>query len=178
MTEPEVHVRSVRRRRTEPLTPPTPRPPNVRNWLIYAGIATLISALMLDGFLQHRPQHLPLPQWSYPAEVRSAFSEVGDSLQVIVSWDLTLSEPTGRPDSVRIRVTPANRGKPVRAIQVASLLADTVYIEAPGRGGTLNGLTCVAAEHVGASVDESCTPWQYVRPPAPSSASAGNQGAQ
>jgi hypothetical protein len=178
MTEPEVHVRSVRRRRSDPPTPPTPRPPNVRNWVIYASITVLIAGLMLDGFLQHRPQHLPLPELSYPAEVRSAFSEAGDSLRIIVSWDLTLSEPRGRPDSVRIKVTPANRGKPVTATQVAGLLSDTLYLEAPGRGQTMKGLSCVTAEHAGATVDESCTPWQYVRPTAAATPASMNQVAQ
>jgi hypothetical protein len=163
MTEPEVHVRSLRRRRSDPVTPPAPRPPNVRNWLIYAGIITLVAGLMLDGSLHHQPEHLPLPKVSYPVEVRSAVSEIGDSLQVVVSWDLTLSEPSGRPDSVLIRVTPANGGRAVVASQAASLMADTLYLAAPPGGGTLKGLSCVAAEHGGSAVDESCAPWQYVR---------------
>jgi hypothetical protein len=166
MTTPEVHVRSVRRRRSDPVTPPTPRPPNIRNWLIYAGIIVVIAALMLDGSLHHQPQHLPLPKLAYPVEVRSAVSEIGDSLQVVVSWDLTLSEPSGRPDSVLIKVTPANGGKAVVASQAASLMTDTLYLAAPPSGQTLKGLSCVAAEFEGSAVDQSCTPWQYVRPSA------------
>src|SRR3954471_19822317 len=171
MTKPEVHVRSVRRRRSDPVTLPTPRPPNIRNWLIYAGLTALVAGLMLDGSLQHRPQHLPLPRMAYAVEVRTALAAVGDSLQVVVSWDLTLSEPSGRPDSVLIRVTPDQDGKPVLATQVPDLLSDTVYLAGPGRGKTLNGVSCVAAEHSDARVDESCTPWQYVRPSVAAAAS-------
>jgi hypothetical protein len=171
MTKPEVHVRSVRRRRSDPVPLPTPRPPVIRNWLIYAGLTALIAGLMLDGSLHHRPQHLPLPRSTYAVEVRSALAEVGDSLQVVVSWDLTLSEPSGRPDSVRIRVTPNKDGKPVMASQVPNLLADTVYLARPARGETLDGISCVAPEHGGVRVEESCTPWQYVRPSAATAAS-------
>jgi hypothetical protein len=166
ITAPEVHVRSVRRRRSDPPVPPTPRPPNVRNWLIYAGTAALIAALMLDGYLRHRPQHLRLPKLSYATEVRSALSEAGDSLQVVVSWDLTLSEPSGRPDSIRVKVSPGQGQRTVLSNQVASQLADTLYLPAPSRGETLTGISCVATEHNGSPADESCTPWQYVRPSA------------
>ncbi len=169
MAKPEVHVRSVRRRRTEPPTPPLPQPPNIRNWLIYAGMVTLVAALMLDGFLRDHPQH-PLPKLSYATEVRSALAEVGDSLQVVVSWDLTLSDPEGRPDSVLIKVTHGQENRSVLATQTASQLSDTVYLPSPGRGETLAGLSCVVTAHLGYPVDESCTPWQYVRP---SAAAAG-----
>src|SRR5215217_5387535 len=170
MTKPEVHVRSVRRRRSDPVTVPTPRPPNVRNWLIYAALTALIAGLMLDGSLHHKHQHLPLPRMAYAVEVRSALAEVGDSLQVVVSWDLTLSEASGRPDSVLIRVTPNKNGKPVVATQMPSLMSDTLYLVSPARGQTLNGLSCVTAEHDGVRVDETCTPWQYVRPSAATAA--------
>jgi hypothetical protein len=168
--EPEVHVRSVRRRRSEPLPPSTPPPANTRNWLIYIGIATLVGGLMVEGFLRHRPQHVPLPSLSYVTDVQSAISEVADSLQVVVSWDLTLSEPAGRPDSIRIKVAPTNPQPQVVAIQASTQLADTVYLAAPARGQSLAGVSCASAEHPGLPSEETCTPWQYVRP----SAVAGN----
>ena len=124
MTKPEVHVRSVRRRRSDPPVPPAPEPPNIRNWLIYTGITVLIAALMLDGFLRHRPQHPPLPRVAYAAEVRSAVTEVGDSLQVVVSWDLTLADSGGRPDSVQVKVMPSGRGG-INSSQSGKQLSDT-----------------------------------------------------
>src|SRR5918997_1854914 len=164
MTEPEVHVRSVRRRRSAPPIPPTPPPPNVRSWLMYAGLATLIAGLMLDGFLGHRPQRV-LPTLAYATEVRSDISEVADSLRVVVSWDLTLSEPSGKPDSIQIKVAPAQQNELV-ATQPSSQLADTLYLAAPPRGETLSGVSCAGTSHAGQPVQESCTPWQYVRPSA------------
>src|SRR5688572_19381442 len=103
--KPEVHVRSVRRRRTEPATP-APPPLNLRNILIYVVVGILILTLMAEGFLRDRPHQLPLPPLAYATEVRSSLSEVADSLQIVVSWYLTLAEPTGRPDSIRIKVVP------------------------------------------------------------------------
>jgi hypothetical protein len=167
--EPEVHVRSVRRRRSEPAKPLTPPPPNPRNWLIYAGLIAIVVTLMVEGFLRHRPQSLPLPSLSYATEVRSAITERVDSLQVVVSWDLTLAEPTGRPSSIHVKVIP-QRQQPMVAVQLPSQLSDTVYLPAPPQGATLSGVSCVAAEHQGVMDEDSCTPWQYVRP----SASAAN----
>ena len=165
MTEPEVHVRSVRRRRSEPPIPPTPPPPNIRNWLVYASVAALIAALMLDGFLRHRPQNLPLPSLSYATEVRSTISELADSLQIVVSWDLTLSEPAGKPDSIQVKVAPTQQ-RAFMAMQPSTQLSDTVYLPAPPQGQSLSGISCAVTEHVGQPAQESCTPWQYVRPSA------------
>src|SRR3954462_1842248 len=102
--QPEVRVRSVRRRRSEPPPPLSPPPPNIRNWMIYAGLVILVAGLMVDGFLRHRPPRANLPSYSQATDVRSSIIEIADSLQVVVSWDLTLSGPTGRPDSIRVSV--------------------------------------------------------------------------
>jgi hypothetical protein len=164
--KPEVHVRSIRRRRSDPLPPPATPPVNIRSWLIYTGLTTLVAALMVEGLLRHRPPPPALPNLSYATEVQSAISEMADSLQIVVSWDLTLSQPTGRPDSIRIRVTPAQPQHAVAAVQPSSQLADTLYLPAPPRGETLRGTSCAAADHPGELPTESCTPWQYVRPSA------------
>ncbi len=173
-SQPEVLVRSVRRRRNEP--PKTPPPVvNTRNLVIYLGVALLIAALMVEGFLRDRPQSLPLPELSHTTEVRSAISERADSLEVVVSWDLTLSEPEGKPDSIRIRVIPERQGPGVVAAQASTQLADTVYLPAPARGQTLSGVSCASAYHPELPPEESCTPWQYVRPVAEASVAAVNQ---
>jgi hypothetical protein len=164
--QPEVHVRSVRRRRIEPPTPVTPPPFNPRNWLIYAGLVVVVLTLMLEGFLWHRPPQLPLPSLSHATEVRSTLSELADSLRVVVSWDLTLSEPEGRPDSIRIQVVLDQPEHAETVFQSSSQLADTVYLPMPPRGQTLSGVSCAAAEHAGPAPEASCTPWQYVRPSA------------
>lgn len=167
--EPEVLVRSVRRRRTRPPPPVAPPPTTPRSWLIYAALAVTTTWLMFDGYLTDRPTRQALPDQSEAREVRSTISAVADSLQVIVAWDLTLSDSAGVPDSVRVRVIPA-QGDSVVLSQAASHLADTAYVEAPEVGKTAQGLSCVAAQHGLEALEEVCTPWQYVRPSATSMA--------
>jgi hypothetical protein len=84
-------------------------------------------------------------------------------LEVVVGWDLTMSDPAGAPDSVRVRVIP-EPGVTLVMIQPANQLADTAHIPAPAAGQTAKGLSCVAAQHIEAPLEEVCTPWQYVRP--------------
>jgi hypothetical protein len=166
MQPPEVHVRSVRRRRSETPKPVIQPPPDVRGWLIYTVLIVGVLVLMVEGFLRHRPNQPPLPSLSHATEVRSILSEVADSLRVVVSWDLTLSDPGGKPDSIRIKVAPQQK-QAVMAFQSSNQLADTVYLPLPSRGEALNGISCASAAHPGAlPQDESCTPWQFVRPAA------------
>ena len=162
--EVEVRVHRGRRRRTDRPPPDTPRPPNVRNWLIYAGLTGLVAALMFEGYLSHKPLHAALPERSEATEVRSAISPTPDSLQVVVSWDLTLSTPEGQPDSIRVKVLPALGNDSMIDMQPASLFADTAFFPAPAPGQTLTGSSCVAARHPVLPLTEVCTPWQYVRP--------------
>jgi hypothetical protein len=164
--QPEVHVRSVRRRRSEHPVPPSPPPLHLRNLFIYFVVAILLLTLMVEGHLRDRPHQLPLPTLSYATEVRSAISEVADSLQVVVSWDLTLAEPSGRPDSIRIKVIPDQQQQTFVTAQASTQIADTVYMPAPSPGKTLSGISCATAEHPGMPSEESCTPWQYIRPAA------------
>jgi hypothetical protein len=154
--------------------PPTPRPLHLRNILIYFAIGILVLALMLDGFLLDRPHQLPLPPLSQATEVRSTLSETADSLQVIVSWDLTLADSTGRPDSIRIKVLPREQQQTFVAMQSSTQLADTLYLPAPSPGQTVTGFSCAAAEHPGVPPEESCTPWQYIRPAATAAAPGAN----
>lgn len=164
MTEPEVRVRSTRRRRSEVVAPPAPSTPHVRNWLIYIGLVAIIGLLMLDGFLKHRPDEPVLPSFSQATEVRSAISQRADSLVVVVSWYLTLADSTGQPDSIRIKVRADQAPDSLIGMQSANQLADTLLIAAPPAGESLTGISCVMAFHPGQLQEESCTPWQFVRP--------------
>jgi hypothetical protein len=119
---------------------------------------------MFEGYLSHRPLHAALPQRSEVTEVRSALSPIADSLQVVVSWDLTLSTPEGQPDSIRLKVVPALGTDSMIDMQPATLFADTAFFAAPPPGQTLTGSSCVAARHPDLPLTEVCTPWQYVRP--------------
>lgn len=162
--EPEVRVRTLRRRRTVPELPQSPAPPNLRNWAIYIGVGAVVTALMLDGYLSHRPQHVALPNLSQATEVRSAVSATGDSLQVVVSWDLTLAAPAGAPDSIRVKVVRQQPPDSLVSVQGAGQIADTLYLPMPPAGQTVQAVSCVIAQHKSELSDESCTPWQYVRP--------------
>jgi hypothetical protein len=134
--------------------------------MIYAAVSTGVAALMLDGYLEHRPRHPALPDLSQTTDVRSEISPARDSLQVIVSWDLTLSDSAGKPDSVRIRVVSDQSKDSLIAMQPATEVADTAYLPAPAPGTTLSGVSCAAARHIEVPWTESCTPWQYVTPTA------------
>lgn len=170
--EPEVRVRSVRRRRSETTPPPPPPGPNVRSWLIYAGVVTVVAALMVDGLLRHHPERPAVPNLSQAVDVRSAISELDDSLQIVVSWDLTLSDSAGQPDSIRIKVVEDQRYDSLVTIQSANQFADTLYLAALAPGQTVRGFSCATAEHARGLGEESCTPWQYVRPTATAATAA------
>lgn len=174
--ESEVRVRSTRRSRPEPQPPEIPDSSAVRSWLIYGGMTALVVTLMLDGLLDHGPRRPPLPALSQSTEVKSAVAESADSLQVVVSWDLTLSVPSGRPDSIRVRVVGGEPKQLWISKQPANQLADTIYLPpiAPGQTGT--GTSCVAALHPEQPPEEKCTPWQYVRPSSAAPAPPGLTG--
>jgi hypothetical protein len=168
---PEVVVGSVRRRRRSP-KPETPRPPHTRNLVRYIVLSVGVAGLMFNGFLTDRPATVPLPLLSETTDVRSSISGAGDSLQIEIQWDLTISEPEGVPDSIRVRVIP-DSAPAVTLIQAGSELADTTYIAAPKPGQTVKGVSCVAAHHdLAEPLEEVCTPWQYVRPLARARAAA------
>lgn len=164
--EPVVRARSTRRRRSEPPALPAPATPPTRTWLIYIGLISLVAVLMVEGFLSHSAPRATLPDLSQATEVRSAISQLTDSLQVVVSWDLTLSDSAGRPDSIRVRVLAELQEDTLVSMQVADQFADTINFPSPAVGQTVSGLSCVAAEHPGKTPEEACTPWQYVRPAA------------
>jgi hypothetical protein len=151
--------------------PNTPAPPNLRNWLIYAGLGTVVAALMFEGYLGHQPRGSGLPQLSEATDVRSTITAAAESLQVVVAWDLTMSTPEGQPDSIRIKVIPALGSDSIVAMRPPSVFADTAYLPAPAMGQTMTGSSCVAAHHIDRPLTETCTPWQYVRPAATASAS-------
>jgi hypothetical protein len=139
--------------------------------LIYAGLTVLVAALMFEGYLRDKPRDNALPKRSEASDVTSTISNAADSLQVVVSWDLTLSTPQGKPDSIRIKVVPAPGNDSLIAMQPATLFADTAYLPAPAPGQTLTRVSCVGALYPVEPLTEMCTPWQYVHPVAIAQAS-------
>jgi hypothetical protein len=119
---------------------------------------------MFEGYLSHRPRDHALPALSDATDVRSTITSAGDSLQIVVSWDLTLSSAEGQPDSIRVVVVPTGQDSLI-AIHPASQFRDTVFIPAPAAGQALSGTSCASALHPSGLVPASiCTPWQFVRP--------------
>jgi hypothetical protein len=123
-----------------------------------------VAGLMFEGFLLDRPSRTPLPKLSQATDVRSTIVQMADSLQVVVAWDLTLSERGGLPDSVVVNVIPERQADTITSTQGIRQLSDTAYVSAPAVGETARGLSCVAAQHPEQPVQQACTPWQYVRP--------------
>jgi hypothetical protein len=165
-SEPEVIVGTVRRRRRSSPEIHAPPRPNVRNWVVYTALSFLVAGLMFNGFLTHRATTVSLPALSQAADVRSTIQASADSLEVVVGWDLTLSHPEGVPDSVRVEII-SESGDTLTLTQHSSALADTAYLPAPKAGERIAGLSCAAARHAQEElVQETCTPWQYVRPSA------------
>ncbi len=161
VVEPEAVVRSIRRRRTQSPLPDGPAPVNARAWVIYAALTTALAGLMFDGYLRDNPTKPPLPSLSQATDVRSAIAESSESLQVVVGWDLSLSDSAGAPDSVRVRVIP-ERADTLVLTQPANQLADTAYLPVPPRGQAMRGFSCVAARHGAQPLEEVCAPWKYV----------------
>ncbi len=172
VVEPEVVVRSIRRRRIRPVRPKVPHPPAPRSWLIYALLSMGAAGLMFEGYLFDHPTQVPLPSLSQVTGVRSTIAETAGSLQVVVAWDLTLSVPEGVPDSVVVTVIPDPQTDTLTATRPAHQLTDTAYLPAPAAGQTATGLSCVTALHREELPEEACTPWQYVRPSATAMATA------
>jgi hypothetical protein len=173
--KPEVRVRSTRRRESEASIYSPPTTPHVRNWLIYAGLSTLVGALMLDGFLSHRPSGPILPPLSHATEVQSAITQQGDSLIVVVSWDLTLADSAGWPDSIRVTVVANQPQETLLTMQSAKLFTDTLTLAGPAPGQTIDGFSCAAATHPDEMQEDVCAPWQYVRPSEASEAAGGGE---
>jgi len=172
--KPEVLVGKIRRRRRSASKPESPKPPHLRNLVVYTALGLSVTGLMFSGFLTDRPDTLPLPVFAQATDVRSTIWESADSLRVEVAWDLTLSEPRGMPDSLRLRVI-RNSADTLTIVQHGSALADTASLPAPKPGETMKGVSCVAAQHAEQElpIEEVCTPWQYVRPFASARVAAG-----
>jgi hypothetical protein len=135
---------------------------NARAWVIYGALAMGVAGLMLDGYLRDSPTKPPLPSLSQATEVRSAIAESSESLQVVVGWDLSLSDSAGAPDSVRVRVIP-ERSDTLVLTQPANQLADTAYLPVPPVGQSMSGLSCVAPRRGSQTLEEVCAPWKYYR---------------
>jgi hypothetical protein len=142
-------------------------PPRRRPWPFV--LLALLLALAAGGLWQLRSKLRPAPAptlYATPADVRSDVSGLGDSLDVVVSWRLTTASAGGLADSVRIEVGLGDGQESRISVTSSAQTADTLRVAAPDAGETVAGYSCAAAVFGSRLTQETCTPWQYVRPSA------------
>lgn len=118
----------------------------------------MIRQRRLEGF---HGQALPTA-----SHVRSELSTTGDSLEVVVSWDLDAASGGQRADSVRVEVGLGDGRESRSKVSPNDRRTDTLHLPAPAAGQTASGYSCVATLQAARLSRETCTPWQYVRPTA------------
>jgi hypothetical protein len=145
--------------------------PNPETILLFV-VAVPLALAALFWWLLREPPKPAAPILPPEVEaVRSTISEVGDSLQVVITWEASSFSPLGRADSLQVQVVPEgsyleeSRGK-VLTSPTGDQQADTVNLPMPAPGHSAMGYTCAAVVHPGAPLDQSCNGWQYVRPSA------------
>ncbi len=138
-----------------------------RRWGPLAVVVLLLLAAAAGiWYLRDRITPKEVYQAAPPAgHVRSDVSGDGDSLEVIVSWDLIKSSAAGVADSVRVEVGVEGTDPRVDLLP-GRWRADTLRIAAPAPGSTAMGHSCVWVVRGSQLSHESCTPWQFVRPSA------------
>src|SRR5262249_20423417 len=131
-----------------------------------ATVILLLIAACLGGlwFFRVRILSLKPSRLAVMAEhVRSDITGVGDSLDIVVSWEFIDSARGPQPDSTRLEMG-VEGPDPAVVLLPAKQLSDTIRIGGPPVGGTTMGHSCVAGVHGSRLSGESCTPWQFVRP--------------
>jgi len=133
-----------------------------RRWLIFGILAVVIGAA-IGLYLTLRPPPKPVAP-AEAADVQSAVTQEGDSLQVIVRWEL--APGAGQAESLRIEVRIDSASATAARVRghAGGRRQDTVYVPAPRPGETAEGLSCVAAQYHSMISRERCTPWRFVRP--------------
>jgi len=112
-----------------------------------------------------RRQAVPV-EIAQATDVRSAITQRGDSLEVVVAWQVTSVPGQGVAESIRVEVGTGEGVDPRVRTHSAERRTDTLQFGGPARGETISGYSCVSAVHRGRLTRESCTPWQFVRPEA------------
>ena len=153
-------------------------PPPRKPWPFV--LLAVLLALAAVGLWQLRSRVRPAPTptvYATPADVRSDVSGLGDTLDVVVSWRLTAASAGGLADSVRVEVGLGDGQESHISVTSSTQTADTLRVPAPDAGETIAGYSCAAAVFGSRLTQESCTPWQFVRPsaaePAPGAAKPG-----
>jgi hypothetical protein len=139
--------------------------PNREKILFFVVAAAAGLAVLLWWLLRDSPKPIKPVPLDYIEAVRSTISEQRDSLEMVIVWELSRSSVLGRADSVRVAVVP-EEGDTLVLTQSADQRADTVHLSQPPAGKSLRGYSCATAHYSEETGEQTCTPWQYVRPSA------------
>jgi hypothetical protein len=99
-------------------------------------------------------------------EVRSELTAQGDSLEVVVRWQMPAVRAGVVPDSVRVEVGLGDGRQSQTKVSPNDRTSDTLHLPPPLEGQSAVGYSCVATVEAARLSRETCTPWQYVRPTA------------
>ncbi len=141
--------------------------PSARRWWNWLFVLSML--LVLGGgvwLLLSRIRESAAQPVAQATDVRSSVTEFGDSLDVVVNWQLTSAPAQGAAESVRVEVGLGDGTTSQVSTSAAVQRTDTLRLPAPADGETSAGYSCVSAIHHGRLTREDCTPWQFVRPSA------------
>jgi hypothetical protein len=139
--------------------------PKPRRWPLFVLLLAIIGVAVAGLWVLRRQLHPPPGNMAAASDVRSEVTLAGDSLEVVVFWNL-INGSAGPPDSIRVEVGLGDGRESVAATTPSSLSTDTLHLRAPAPGETAAGYSCVAPMRAGRLARERCTPWQFVRPAA------------
>jgi hypothetical protein len=154
--------------RWEPPTEQIIQPPKPKRWPFVVLMLAVLGVAIGGAWMIWRRRHAALRGDALPTatDVRSELTSTGDSLQVIVSWQLDATSASGRVDSVRVEVGLGQGRESQTRVRSSDQHADTLRLSSPAPGQTASGYSCVATVRGARLSRETCTPWQFVRPTA------------
>lgn len=142
----------------------TPKP---RRWPVVLLLLAILGVAGAGLWMLRRQLRPPSrSDLSVATNVRSDLSTVGDSLLVVVRWQLPIAATVPAPDSVRVEVGLGDGRQSMADVVPGNRMADTLRLSAPAAGETATGYSCAAPVHGERLAREACTPWQFVRPSA------------
>src|SRR6476469_3496288 len=154
--------------RWEPPTEQIIQPLKPKRWpfvvLLLAVLGVAIAGLWMirrRAQAAYRAEALPIA-----TDVRSELSTAADSLQVVVTWQISALSGGGRVDSIRVEVGLGDGRKSQTQVSPSDQRTDTLRLPSPAEGESAAGYSCVATVQAARLSRETCTPWQYVRPTA------------
>ena len=154
--------------RWEPPTEQIVEPPKPTRWPFVVLLLAVLGVAIAGFWMIWQRRHEALRGDALPTatDVRSELNSTGDSLEVIVSWQLTIMSGTGPVDSIRVEVGLGEGRESQTRVRSSDRRADTLRLPAPAQGQTATGYSCVATVQGARLSRETCTPWQFVRPTA------------